>query len=31
MICTFLFCLYWVMNAVLGLFMVNEYGTYMDK
>lgn len=31
MICTFLFCLYWVMNAVLGVFMINEYGTYMDK
>ena len=28
---TCLFCLYWVLNATLGLFIVNQYGSYLEE
>ena len=28
---TCLFCMYWVINTVLGLFIINEYSGYLDE
>ena len=25
-----MFCAYWMMNTVLGLFVINEFGGYLD-
>jgi len=25
-----MFCIYWILNATLGLFIINEFGGYLD-